>query len=181
MNKKILIITPIFIIIILILLIYPTIEIKKNNKLYYFTYSEDTSNFEDNMCYDESYAYNKKHNITINNWDYKKFLFFKLYILTYEEGNICENEYLLEESYIKKFIKKAKIKENSDNINLEKLIEGKTPIIKNKRYPWNDNYYYISYILDGEYQEMYISTNEDNLLIIQVGNSDEGPKYIAYE
>ena len=35
--------------------------------------------------------------------------------------------------------------------------------------------------LDGNYKEMYISYNEDDLLIIQVGNSDEGPRYIAYK
>lgn len=182
MNKKIAtIILIILIIITFLLIIYPTIEIKKNNKLYYFTYNDDTSKLEDNMCYSESYAYNKKHNISIYNWEYRKFLFFKLYILSYKEGNICQNEFILKEEYIKRFIQEAQIKKNEDNINIEELIKNKKPIIKNKRYPWNDNYHYIGYILDGKYQEMYISTNKDNLLIIQVGNSDEGPKYIAYE
>ena len=36
------------------------------------------------------------------------------------------------------------------------------------------------YKLDGEYKEMYIFYNDD-LLIIQIGLSDEGPKFIAYK
>lgn len=182
MNKKIAtIILIILIIITSLLIIYPNIEIKNNNKLYYFTYKEDISIFEENMCYDESYAYNKKHDISIYNWEYKNFLFFKLYILSYKEGNICQNEFILKEEYIKRFIQEAQIKKNEDNINIEELIKNKKPIIKNKRYPWNENYHYIGYILDGKYQEMYISKNEDDLLIIQVGHSDDGPKYIAYK
>lgn len=43
-------------------------------------------------------------------------------------------EYLLEESYIREFINNAKIIENVDNLNIEKLIKGKTPIVGNKSY-----------------------------------------------
>ena len=70
---------------------------------------------------------------------------------------------------------------NEDNIDISELIKDKEPIVSNTRYPWNDKYLYIGYKLDGKYKEMYISYNEDDLLIIQVGNSDEGPRYIAYK
>lgn len=186
-KKNLLILTIILIIISIFLIIYPKIELNRNNKLYLMSYSnnwedsEDVNEIEEQLCYNESYSYNKKRDISIINWEYKVFLFFKWFDIEYKKGNICSTEYVLEESYIKHFIDKAEIKENEENINLNKLIAGKTAIVKNKKYPWNDNYKYIGYILDNEYQEMYISTNENGLLIIQVGSTDEGPKYIAYK
>jgi len=66
-------------------------------------------------------------------------------------------------------------------VDLANLIKDKEAIVVNKRYPWNDNYKWIGYILDGEYKDMFISYNEEGLLIIQVGLGDEGPKFIAYK
>ena len=146
-----------------------------------FEFSEDFKELDQEKCYDESYSYNKKRDISISSWDYNGFLFFKWFKVQYEEGNVCETEFILEESYIKNFIENAKIKEDSDAVNLEELIKGKEAIVANKRYHWNDEHKYISYILDGKHQEMFISVNEDGLIIIQVGLSDEGPKYIAYK
>ena len=185
MKKKTLFILGI--IIVILIFIYPNIEFYNNGYLYMMSYakdwdtSEDLEELEQEMCYDESYSYNKKRDISISSWEYKKVLFFKWFKIKYKKGNICDYEYILEESYINNFIDNAKIIENTNNIDLAELIKDKKPIIENKRYPWNDNSSYISYILDGEYKEMYIYTNEEGLLIIQVGLSDEGPKYIAYK
>lgn len=188
MKKRILLISiSIIFIITLFLLIYPRLEFFKNDYFYITSYSkgwidsEDLEKLEQEMCYDESYSYYKNKDISIIKWEYNNFLFFRWFKIEYEEGNVCEAEYLLEESYIENFIKNAEIITNEDNVNLAKLIEGKTPIVGNTRYPWNDNYLYIEYKLDGKYMDMYISTNEDGLLVIQVGLSDEGPKFIAYK
>ena len=167
--------------------IYPKIEFYSNNHLYMMSYgkdwdtSEDLMEIEQEFCYDESYSYNKKRNISITGWNYEGFLIFKWFKVSYKKGNVCATEYLLEENYINNFLKNAKIENNDDNIDLAKLIEGKKSIVDNKKYPWNDNYSYIEYVLDGEYMEMYIYENEQGWLIIQVGSSDEGPKYIAYK
>ena len=67
-----------------------------------------------------------------------------------------------------------------DDVDLAKLIKDKKAIVGNKKYPWDDNHKWISYKLDGKQQEMFIFIKEDKI-IIQVGLSDEGPKYIAYE
>ena len=184
-NKKILFF--IISIIIILLMIYPCIEYRNNNHIYMFSYandyidSKDFQNLEDEMCYDESYAYNKKRDISVSNYEYKKILFFKYLKLKYQEGNICDKEFILEESYIEKFIKTATIIENNNNVNLKELIKDKTPILKNKRYELNEKHDYIEYKLDGKNMSMYIFTNEENILIIQVGLGDEGPKYIAYK
>ena len=188
MKKKLLLISVILLTIIgVIIYIYPNIEFYNNGYLYMMSYSnsweviEDIDELEQDMCYDESYSYNKKRNISISNWEYNNFLFFKWFKVSYREGNVCDTEYLLEESYIKHFLSQAEIKENEDKIDLAKLIEGKKAIIGNKRYPYNDNRSYIGYILDGEYKEMFISISEDGLIVIHVGASDEGAKYIAYK
>lgn len=177
------IISKVIILVIIIgifLIVYPNIEFRKNNKLYKFTYSEDWSEFEENMCYNESYSYNNKRDISIYSWDIKKFLFFKVLVLDYKKGNVCNTEYLLEEEYIHRVISEADFISNEKNIDLKKLIEGKKAIVGNKRYFGNDYETFIEYKLDGEYKEMYIFYNDD-LLIIQIGLSDEGPKFIAYK
>ena len=38
----------------------------------------------------------------------------------------------------------------------------------------------MSYMLVDEYKELYVFY-VDNLLVIQIGNTDEGAKYIAYK
>ena len=106
--------------------------------------------------------------------DIHRFLFFYVIILEYEEGNICDTEYVLEPSYIDNFLENAVIKHNDNNIDLGALIEGKT------RYFDNDYMNSIEYILDGKYEVLYIFYVDD-LTIIQVGLSDEGPKFIAYK
>lgn len=168
------------IILFIFLTIYPTIEFKNNNKLYKFSYTNDFGEFEENMCYSESFSYNKKRNISINKWRIKKVLFFKVFVLDYENGNVCDSEYLLEENYIKNFLENAKIEYNDGDIDLAKLIKGKKAIVSNTKYYTEDEKNYIGYILDGKEENMYVFYVDD-LVVIQVGLGDEGPRFIAYK
>lgn len=163
-----------------ILIVYPLVEFKFNGKLIKFSYSDDISFIEDVFCYDESYSYNEKRDISIYNIGFHKFGFFHVISFDYKNGNVCETEYQLEEAYIKNFLVNATIKYNSNNIDLAKLITGKTAIVSNTRYFGNDYINSIEYILDNKYEILYVFY-VDNLLVIQVGLSDEGPKYIAYK
>lgn len=180
MKKILKIIIPIILLITIILIILPHLEFKIKNKLIVIRYKDDITEFETNECYSESYYYNEKHNISLQGYDYNQILFFHIYSFNYKKGNVCETEYLLEESYIKNFLENATIKYNNQNIDLAKLIEGKTPIVSNTRYLGNDYSTSIDYILDGKHEIMYIFY-KDEFLVIQVGLSDEGPKYIAYK
>lgn len=185
-KKKIIIIVVILVIISVLICIYPKIEFYSGKYLYMMSYSNDFVDSEDfyiteeETCYDESYSYDKERDISIIDFEYKKFLFFKWFKIKYEKGNICETEFLLEEVYINNFLENAVILE-SDDVDLASLIKDKQAIVSNKRYPWNDEYKWISYKLNGKYEEMFISIDEEGLIIIQVGLSDEGPKYIAYK
>ena len=111
-----------------------------------FLENEDFIELEEEFCYDESYSYNKKRDISIINWDYEGILFFKWFKVEYKKGNVCDYEYLLEEEYIYRFIKEAKIKYNNNNIDLGKLIEDKKAIVGNIRYPYDDNNKHIGYV-----------------------------------
>ena len=64
--------------------------------------------------------------------------------------------------------------------NLKKLIADKEAIVGNTRYTGNDYETSMDYTLNGEYQTLYIFYIDD-VLVIQVGHSDEGPKFIAYK
>ena len=42
------------------------------------------------------------------------------------------------------------------------------------------DYKYLQIKVDKDYKDVYVS-ERDGLLVIQIGNGDEGPKYIAYK
>lgn len=180
MKKRIVIILISTIILLSILFILPLIKIDKNNKLIFISYRDDISEFEDDFCYHESITYYKKRDISIKEFNIKKYFIFYLYSLEYEKGNLCETEWQLEEEYITNFINNAEITYNPSDINIEALIKDKTPVVSNTRYLGNDYETVINYKLDNKYEEMYIFYKDD-LLIIQVGNPDETTKFIAYK
>jgi len=167
-------------ILFLCLIIFPFVEIDTGSKIIKFSYSSDISEYENNPCYDESYFYNEEKDISVHEFDFYDFLFFHVFVLEYENGNVCDKEFLLEEEYITNFLSNAIIEYNDNNIDLDKLIEGKTAIVGNKKYFTDEEKYSIDYVLDGESQTMFIFYDND-LLVIQVGLSDEGPKFIAYK
>lgn len=180
-KKKILI--PIGIIIVIIgaiLLIYPTIEIQTDDKLIAFRYTDDISEFETEISYNESYVYYADRDISLKTFDFDKFLFFHVISMEYIEGNYCDTQFILEEEYIEDFLERAEIKYNDSNLDIAKLIEGKEAIVGNTRYLGNDYKNAIYYVLDGKYEELYVYYVED-LLVIQVGSPDESPKFIAYK
>ena len=181
MKKKLLIVGVIVVILVIsTLLILPNIVIYGENKVTFISYSDDWSRFEENACYDENYFYYEDLDISINDFEVEKKFFLYFITLGYEEGNVCETEYVLEEEYINNFLAKAVIEENNDNVDVSTLIEGKTAIVGNNKYYTEDDKKEIYYTLDGEYNVMYIF-EVDDLLVFQVGNTDEGPKFIAYK
>lgn len=181
MNKKIIsIIYIIFLLFILILVVYPFIEIDTGSKIIQFRYSDSIDEFDKFTCYDDSYSYSEKRNITVTNIDFKKFMFFHVITVSYENGNKCATEYYLDESYIEDYINNAEIKYNDNNIDVAKLIENRKVITGNIRYSGNDYLNEVGYILNGKHQILYVFYIDD-LLVIQVGLSDEGPKFIAYK
>ena len=161
-------------------LIYPKIEIQTYDKFIVFRYSDDISEFESEISYNESYTYYAERDISIKDYDFNKFLFFHMIIMEYVEGNYCDTQFILEESYIENFLERAEIECNDSNLDIAKLIAGKEAIVENKRYLGNDYENAIYYVLDGKHEELYVFYVDD-LLVIQVGSSDESPKYIAYK
>ena len=180
MKKKIIILISIILIIGIILLLLPLIVIDKDNKIMYLSFKEDFSKYEEITCYDDGLSYYKEKDITIKSIDVEKKFIYYLITLGYVDGNLCASEFMMEEDYMDKFLSSAEILSNDKNIDVKKLIAGKTPILKNKRYNGNDYEKFIEYKLDGREEIMYIFY-QDDLLIIQVGFSDEGPKFIAYK
>ncbi len=165
--------------IIAVLIVYPHIEFRKNNKLYVCSFSDDFSEFEENASYNELYFYNEQRDISIKTFDVKNFFCFYLFTFEYEEGDMRETQFILEEKFIDYWLKNAEITENPDNIDIGKLIEGKKAIVGNTRYYTDEEKSCIFYELDGEYGELYVFQSE-GLTVIQVGSPDESPKYIAY-
>ena len=168
------------IILIILFMALPMFEMKTEKKLYAIRYKYDYSEFETKGCYNESYYYNKKHDISLKNFYHKQILFIHFYSFDYTEGNVCETEYQLEEEYINNFIEKAQIIDNPYNINIKNLITGRKAIVGNSKYKGNNYKQMLEYTLDGKNEIMYVFYQYD-LLVIQVGLSDEGPKYIAYK
>ena len=184
MTKKVKIIIAILIVIILLavslFLIYPNIEFKKNGKFYACRLSEDFSEFEENASYGELYFYNEKNDISLKNFEAKNFLCFYVFSFDYIDGDFRETQFMLEEEFIEDWLENAEIEENPQNIDVAKLIKGKTAVVGNTRYTGNDYDSCIVFKLDGKWGEMYVFES-DGMTVIQVGSPDELPKYIAYK
>ncbi len=179
--KKIIAITLAFIFLCLaVFIIYPKIEFQKNGKLYACRFSDDFSEFEENSSYNELYFYYEKRDISLKTFNADKFLCFYLLSFDYVEGDMRKEMFKLEESYIKNWLKNAEITENPNNIDIAKLIEGKTAIVDSKKYSGNDYENSIYFELDSKEEVMYVFESE-GLTIIQIGSPDESPKYIAYK
>ena len=163
----------------LIVLIYPNIEFKRDGKLYVCSLTDDFSEFEENLSYNELYFYNERHDISLKNFRVNNFLCFYIFTFDYVEGDVRETQFVLEEEFIDYWLKNAEIKENESNIDIAQIIENKTAIVSNKRYLGNEYNKSITYVLDGEWETLYVFESEE-LTIIQVGSPDESPKYIAY-
>lgn len=159
---------------------YPFIEIDTGEKLIRCSYSDDFSDYDVNQSYGELYSYNEKHDVSIKNFETKKFLFFYTIHMEYIKGDFRETQYLLEESYIEDFLKNAEIIDNSDEIDIAALIKDKKAIVGNTRYTGNEYDKAIFYKLNDKYEEMYVFYVDD-LTVIQVGSPDELPKFIAYK
>ena len=179
-RKKLILIFISLVIVCAVLAFYPAIEIQTKDKLIAFRYSDDISEFEDEMAYNEVCVYYADRDISIKNFEFKRFLFFHVIIMEYIEGNFCDTQFVLEEDYIRYFLNNAEIKSNDNNLDIAALIEGREAVVENTRYLGNDYVNAIYYVLDGRYEEMYVFYSDD-LLIIQVGSPDEGPRYIAYK
>ena len=164
----------------IVLLVYPTVEIQTGDKLIAFRYSDDITEFESEISYDESYVYYAEKDISIKNYEFHKFLFFHVIIMEYVEGNYCDTQFVLEEDYIKDFFERAEIEYNDSNLDIARMIEGKTAVVGNTRYLGNDYENVIYYVLNGKYEELSVFYVDD-LLVIQVGSPDESPKFIAYK
>lgn len=52
-------------------------------------------------CYDESWHYDSVYDITISNYTVKKDKMISELKINYEKGNLCENQYVLTEDYLK--------------------------------------------------------------------------------
>lgn len=181
MKKKIIIVSIIVLFIVLLFILIPYIKIDTGSKIIYLKYNDYLDEeYEGNMCYHESVSYVEDKNISVTGISIEKKFIFYLFTLEYDQGNLCDTEYLLEEDYIKNFINNAEITYNSHNIDIEKLIKGKTAIVGNTRYLDNDYNTFINFKLEGRYEVMYIFYKDD-LLILQVGSPDESTKFIAYK
>lgn len=180
MKKKIWIFIA-FLAVLMILLLPPLFKVRTETTIRYLSLFDDTLQyFEGPTCCNESYAYYEPWDVSFSGFTTDRIGPFYLITLEYKAGNLCDFEYYLEESYIQNFLANAVIKHNEKNIDLAALIEGKTAIVGNTRYLGNDYEISIGYILDGRHEILYVFYVDD-LLVIQVGWSDEGPKFIAYQ
>ena len=174
---------PVFIsvavLLIVFFIVFPHVEIKTESQLIRFSYTGDFSEYDNNHSYNEIYCYYPKRDISIRSFDVQKFLFFYRISMEYIDGDFREKQFVLPESYIENFLENAVIESNTNNIAVADLIQGKTAIVGNTKYPGNDYTNAIFYQLDGRYEEMYVFES-DGLVVIQVGSPDELPKYIAY-
>ena len=161
-------------------LIYPNIEFKKNGKLYVCSFSADFSEFEENPSYNEAYFYNEERDLSLRNFEVGNFLFFYVISFDYVKGDVRKTQFMLDEKFISYWLENAVIEENETGLDIAELIEGKTAVVSNTRYLGNEYDRSITYVLDGKWETLYVFES-NGLTVIQVGSTDECPKFIAYK
>lgn len=184
-NKFFKVFITLFIIVVILafsLLFIDKIKITSGNEIRFISLDDsiDWIDKDSITCYDESYTYMKDKDISIDSINIKKVWFLWYHRYTFKEGNVCEYEFFIDEKDFLYMITKGEVIENEDKVDLTKMIKGKTAITGNTKYTWVDDYKYIMLKVDGKEIEIYV-TERDGLLVIQIGNTDEGPKYIAYK
>ncbi len=173
--------------------------------------TQDTlSKYVENLhaCYDEGYFYDKNIDITISKYYIENgFPFNKIY-LTYDFGNYCENEFVLDNDWLTKVITKADIREVNINkcvlVNNNMKCDSKTvsktdvdkffdyankimfPRIENKNNITNNNtktYYSITayYIMDGSSYMLTAFPYSDTYLAIKITDPNDHSKNAIYD
>ncbi|MGE5455997.1 MAG: hypothetical protein ACM3O4_02720 [Ignavibacteriales bacterium] len=105
-------------------------------------------------CYDEGYFYDKDLDITITRYQIEKdFPFNKIY-LNYTKGNLCENEFVLDEDWMVDVISKAKI----DSVNIDRCyVNNGIGYCDSKKI--NNAIQFLNYSFDRELKRVEINTN----------------------
>ena len=184
-NKFFKVFITLFIIVVILafsLLFIDKVKITSGNEIRFISLDGNLDWLERDSitCYDESYTYMKDKDITVDSINIKKVWFLYYHRYTFKEGNVCEYEFFIDEKDFLYMITKGEVIDNEDKLDLTKMIKGKEAITGNKRYSLEETRKYIMLKVDGEEKEIYVD-EVDGLLVIQIGNTDEGPKYIAYK
>ncbi len=191
MKKKMLIgLAALAVLAVAVFIIYPKITIQSEDQIIACRFSDDPSQFETEVSADENYVYWAERDVTWSGFDVKKLGPFYVIYLETEPGNTIASKYALDPGYMDQFLSKAVIdvvekdyKEIDFTLSdVKALLDGKTPVQGDGKYtcPDYDAAYRIYYHLGDEENVMYLYEIGD-LLIVQVGYPDEGPKFIAYE
>lgn len=146
---------------------------EKGNALYsirsYKKIDEIKNNYLNSLesCFDESYFYDKSINKSIIKYDIQNKII-KRIIIEYENGNVCLNEFVLEDDWDKNINEKeiiaseiVKCKNNKCetskvSINFKKLIND----LKNSSRIENDKYINFDYVDNNNYIGIYLSDNK---------------------
>lgn len=184
-NKVFKVFITLFVVVVILvfsLLFIDKIKITSGDEIRFISLDEniDWLDKDSITCYDESYTYMKDRDITVDSINIKKVWFLWYHRYTFREGNVCEYEFFIDEKDFLYMITKGEVIENEDKVDLIKMIKGKEAITGNKRYSLEENRKFIMLKVEDEEKEIYVD-EVDGLVIIQIGNTDEGPKYIAYK
>ena len=145
---------------------------EKGNALYsirsYKKIDEIKNNYLNSLesCFDESYFYDKNINKSIIKYDIQNKII-KRIIIEYENGNVCLNEFVLEDDWDKNIngkeiiaseivkCKNNKCETSKVSINFKKLVND----LKNSSRIENDNYVNFDYVDNNNYIGIYLSDN----------------------
>lgn len=152
------------------------INFKKINEL-----EEFRKNYIENltMCYDESYFYDIKYDITYSLYEIEKKNLFNIIKIDYINGNLCENEYILNKKWLENFETVTIMESNIDyNLLIDKLkISNRED--NNDILTYDETYYVIC--LDEKYgYNIYIIKIDETKLGIIFSDQNDMKKYAVY-
>lgn len=140
------------------------------------------NNFIENLksCYDESYFYDAKNDITYSMYDITDNTIVNNIKINFIYGNICENEYVLNEDWLE-VLKISTIMHY--NFNYDLLItklENSTRIETKEILPFDDTYQITC--LNKKYgYTIYVTEFSENVIGIILSDANDMKKYALYD
>lgn len=131
-------------------------------------------------CYDESYFYDKKLDVTYSKYVVETHGIYKNIEITFQKGDFCKREHILEENWIDT-ISNSKVVDSTVNyVELIKLMSQAERVEFNGTLSFDDKYQ-INYLYNKYGYTFYFVPYSKNVIGIIKGDANESKKYAIFD
>lgn len=133
-------------------------------------------------CYDESYFYDAKNNVTYNQYIVKSSGMTREINITFQKGNYCENEYVLDDNWINITDASNVTSATFDYQKLLEILTNAKRLAFNSRIPYNEqNSYSIDYVYNKIWFVLRFNVYDKSIIGVTRVDANDASKYAIYD